>query len=478
MVEQSVKSDTVSTNGSIAQKSNTVNTIISENSENSTEKYSDRDYSYDNLVSKPDMKVTQIGTEAPSNRADIVFEAKRNASKIGKFNVKDGSVSVYVDDIGTDVVIGKKGLLHGLHRGKELSTKATVPVKIGEILKNSIKINEATPKDSAADRTYVLIGCATDNINTYVVRSIVNTFSSELQSVDVLYAVNTKKETAVSETPRVSTPSTVSTVSITDLLDYVNRCFPEVLSADVLQHFGHESRPEGKPKGLGKSMLYSDRDGNAKDATQLTESDLRYLLEQIQAGELEKGTYIPIRKNTPSILMSEVYKFSGERLITDFPMIATVEHLAQNMEEDDGITSENKRGHGLSIDDIVSVSKEMSNPKYIVLQKNGRYAEVVSFYNGKNKKVVVSISFSNQNSRSNAERGYKDSSQMNGFAPGCYNVVVTEFEPDSLSKYLKDCEAIIYDKNKTNGKHQVGESREMAFAHDDNPFVQKDNTTV
>ena len=31
MVEQSVKSDTVSTNDSIAQKSNTVNTIISEN---------------------------------------------------------------------------------------------------------------------------------------------------------------------------------------------------------------------------------------------------------------------------------------------------------------------------------------------------------------------------------------------------------------------------------------------------------------
>ena len=240
-----------------------------------------------------------------------------------------------------------------------------------------------------------------------------------------------------------------------------------------------EANRRGNPLSEQTEIVrYSDRDGNAKDATQLTESDLRYLLEQIQAGELEKGTYIPIRKNTPSILMSEVYKFSGERLITDFPMIATVEHLAQNMEEDDGITSENKRGHGLSIDDIVSVSKEMSNPKYIVLQKNGRYAEVVSFYNGKNKKVVVSISFSNQNSRSNAERGYKDSSQMNGFAPGCYNVVVTEFEPDSLSKYLKDCEAIIYDKNKTNGKHQVGESREMAFAHDDNPFVQKDNTTV
>lgn len=285
---------------SISQSVTTVNTNISEKSKNSTEKYSDRDYSYDNLVSKPDMKVTQIGTEAPSNRADIVFEAKRNASKIGKFNVKDGSVSVYVDDIGTDVVIGKKGLLHGLQRGKELSTKATVTVKIGEILKNSIKVNEATPKDSAADRTYVLIGCATDNINTYAVRSIINTFSSELQSVDVLYAVNTKKETAVSETPRGSTPSTVSTVSITDLLDYVNRCFPEVLSADVLQHFGHESRPEGKPKGLGESMLYSDRD--------ITLSS-RYLL----ANALESTARNEVERDWLGRYKADIEKYNAEQ---------------------------------------------------------------------------------------------------------------------------------------------------------------------
>lgn len=429
------------------------------------------------------MKVTQIGTEAPSNRADIVFEAKRNASKIGKFNVKDGSVSVYVDDIGTDVILGTDGLKHGLRRSKNISTdiNSLAILNAGEIIKHSVKINELIPKDKNATSSYVLIGCAENSSSRFIVRSIINTFDNSLSKMDVLYAVKVK-ESAAQPAPgsaaKAVSSVTDSKISITDLLDYVNRCFPEVLSADVLQHFGHESRPEGNPKGLGESILYSDRDGIVKDATQLTENDLRYLLEQIQAGELEKGTYIPIRKNTPSILMSEVYKFSGERLITDFPMIATVEHLAQNMEEDDGITSENKRGHGLSIDDIVSASKEMSNPKYIVLQKNGRYAEVVSFYNGKNKKVVVSISFSNQNSRSNAERGYKDSSQMNGFAPGCYNVVVTEFEPDSLSKYLKACEVIIYDKNKTNGKHQVGESREMAFAHDDNPFVQKDNTTV
>ena len=440
-----------------------------------TERHSDRDYSYDNLVSKPDMRVTQIGTEAPSNRADIVFEAKRNASKIGKFNVKDGSVSVYVDDIGTDVVIGKKGLLHGLHRGKELSTKATVTVKIGEILKNSIKVNEATPKDSAADRTYVLIGCATDNINTYVVRSIINTFSSELQSVDVLYAVNTKKETAVSETPRVSTPSTVSTVSITDLLDYVNRCFPEVLSADVLKHFGHESRPEGNPKGLGESMLYSDRDGNAKDATQLTESDLRYLLEQIQEGELDTG-YIPVARTTPQFYIDVVNEHSkGKTEVMKVPLASSVEHMMQNMEEYDGSTYEDdKTPHGLSTDDIITISKEMIHPKYIVLQRNGRYAEVVSFFSEKRKKqVVLSIDFAEDGE---SPKNFKHEQYMNGYNGGYYNIIVTEYEPTDLKSYLKNNE-IVYDRQRMNGKYQVGSGRIVTVTHD-TPFIQKDNTTV
>ena len=466
---------TSTSDNSISQSVTTVNTIISEKSKNSTEKYSDRDYSYDNLVSKPDMKVTQIGTEAPSNRADIVFEAKRNASKIGKFNVKDGSVSVYVDDIGTDVVIGKKGLLHGLQRGKELSTKATVTVKIGEILKNSIKVNEATPKDSAADRTYVLIGCATDNINTYVVRSIINTFSSELQSVDVLYAVNTKKETAVSETPRGSTPSTVSTVSITDLLDYVNRCFPEVLSADVLQHFGHESRPEGNPKGLGESMLYSDRDGIVKDATQLTESDLRYLLEQIQAGELDTG-YIPVARTTPQFYIDVVNEHSkGKTEVMKVPLASSVEHMMQNMEEYDGSTYEDdKTPHGLSTDDIITISKEMIHPKYIVLQRNGRYAEVVSFFSEKRKKqVVLSIDFAEDGE---SPKNFKHEQYMNGYNGGYYNIIVTEYEPTDLKSYLKNNE-IVYDRQRMNGKYQVGSGRIVTVTHD-TPFIQQDNTTV
>ena len=50
-----------------------------------------------------------------------------------------------------------------------------------------------------------------------------NKHLKEVQSIDVLYAVNAKKEPAGSvKSPEVSTPPTGSTISISNLLDYVN----------------------------------------------------------------------------------------------------------------------------------------------------------------------------------------------------------------------------------------------------------------
>lgn len=145
-------------------------------------------------------------------------------------------------------------------------------------------------------------------------------------------------------------------------------------------------------------------------------------------------------------------------------MIGNVEHLYQNMEEDDGSSYGNARPHGLDVDDIVKISKEMGNPLYIVLQKNGRYAEVVSFYNKRNKKIVVSIDIGGNG------KNYKYSQYMNGFGGGYYNVIVTQFEPDDLQSFLKN-NTIIYDKTKMNGRYQVGSGRIVTITHD-SPFIE------
>ena len=71
----------------------------------------------------------------------------------------------------------------------------------------------------------------------FVVSFIVNKHTNEIQSIDVLYAVNAKKEPAGSLSPEVSTPPTGSTISISNLLDCVNYYFPDILPKSVLKHF-------------------------------------------------------------------------------------------------------------------------------------------------------------------------------------------------------------------------------------------------
>lgn len=222
---------------------------------------------------------------------------------------------------------------------------------------------------------------------------------------------------------------------------------------------------EGKTNNV-EGVRYS-LDGKQKRAEELTETDLRHLLEQTQYGTLGDSSYIPLRVSTPDFFINVVKEHSdGKYNVMSVPLASKVEHLRQNMDEDDGASYGDKRPHNLSVDDIVTISKEMGHPSYIVLQNNGRYAMVVSFYNGDNKKVVVSIDFA-----SDVEpiKNYKYQQYMNGYNEGYYNIVVTQYSPDDFSKYLKGCE-IIYDKKKMNGRYQVGSGRVVTFTHD-TPFI-------
>lgn len=270
--------------------------LVNEKGEKYLPQYSDRDagsagpYAYDSLVSKPDMAVTRLSGDVPGNRADVIYQAKQNAAKIGRFNSKDGSVSVHVKDIDTDVILGTAGLKHSLDR--RFDVNAPVTVMAGSILENSVRVNEMTAQHPNANQSYVLIGAAQgSNGQLYVVRSVVNQFSNEVTSMDVLYAYNAKteptlgikegtgRETIPNGPQRNAATITGSTISISELLDYVNDYFPDILPEEVLKHYGHESRPEGK---LGESVLYSDRDPEAVKRNQILERQNEDLKDTVQ----------------------------------------------------------------------------------------------------------------------------------------------------------------------------------------------------
>ena len=180
----------------------------------------------------------------------------------------------------------KDGLKHSLDR--RLKLNAPVVLKAGEILQNSIKINELTPQKAEAETSYVLIGASKNNSGDfYIVRSVVNKFSNELTEMDVLYAINAKKENQLrSMRPGFLHPVTGSIISISDFLDYVNEYFPDVLPESVLRHYGHTERPVGK---LGENALYQLRieDKNRLDILDRQETRLTADLKTLERAYAE-----------------------------------------------------------------------------------------------------------------------------------------------------------------------------------------------
>lgn len=263
------------------------------------------DYSYDTLVSKPDMAVTVINdkqdyTPGKATRENVVNEAQRSALSVGRKD-SSGNIFVYVNDIDTEVMLSKRGLRHSLDR--RLSIIAPVTENIGPIIKNSIKINELSPELDTIEKSYVLIGIAKNQNNEpYVVSFVVNRASNEVTSIDVLYAVNTKTEPAGSLSPELSSQSDVSltgsNISISNLLDYVNRYYPDILPEDVLRHYGYTARPDGV---IGESALYSlkedDESSVFEDNEELAQSaeDVRNMLRLVSTENNELRKVFDIR---------------------------------------------------------------------------------------------------------------------------------------------------------------------------------------
>ena len=207
---------------------------------------------YETLVSKPDMKITPITYSQQSklekSRSEIVDTAIKNARMLGKEN-RNGNVVVHVKDIDTDIIISKAAIRHGLDRRKAIQTP--IVEHIGEVITNSVLINELAPKNQYADSSYILLGIAKiDTENNYsLVRSVVNRFTNELETMDVLYSVDIKKESAASKEARASGTNTLqsltdSTISVADFLSIVKDTYPDILPQSVLDHYGRE-RTEG-----------------------------------------------------------------------------------------------------------------------------------------------------------------------------------------------------------------------------------------
>jgi len=171
-----------------------------------------------------------------------------------------------------------------------------------------------------------------------------------------------------------------------------------------------------------------------RDVQQLTEENVRSELENALSGKYDKDTYLPVRNNTPSVLIESVKKYSGIE-VKNLPFAMQVGKIIQTMSVDNSKTT--RRPHGIDSTRMIQILRDLDAPDYIVHQRNGRYAEVINYNNGSDHTWVV-VDFG----------AFIYDQYLNGYNGGEYNIVVTAFDPDDFNAYLSESE-IIYKKGET-----------------------------
>ncbi len=210
---------------------------------------------YHELVQKPPMRVVTIDDTKKydkSSRDEIVGLALTNCKEYGAVN-ENGNALIYVKDIDKNVIMSKNGLRHSLDE-KRINKIAPLTIKAGELIKNSILLNEAVPKKNTVSNELILLSMAkNENNEPYVVRFVVDEISNELVTIDVLHAIDTRKRPAAHGGPQVTDQPLLVTghkISIAVFLDCVNYYFPDVLPMNVLKHYGKSERRQGDLEGL------------------------------------------------------------------------------------------------------------------------------------------------------------------------------------------------------------------------------------
>ncbi len=215
-------------------------------------------FTYQNLVAKPDMKITQMTIPATypkygkPTRQDVVKAALDNARSMNNPRNTDENIFVRNLDTDADILINASSISHGLYR--KYQNNAIAASNIGSLIENAILVNKHIAREGMNEGgVYLSVGKDSDNV--YVCRIITNE-NNVMQDIEVMYALNTKKE-SVAHYRLDSTGNplldTDSTISIADLLELVKKYFADVLPNDVLREMNMQ-RPKST---VSDSMKYS-----------------------------------------------------------------------------------------------------------------------------------------------------------------------------------------------------------------------------
>ena len=337
--------------------------------------------------------------------------------------------------------IGIEGLKHGLIKGNE--NNLIVSLYVDEYLKNAIKVNETVPDNTHNWSADIMLGYGrtsdNDIIPAYFVVKNNQRSRGEIVDFGSLYSVNGKKISEDSTLSRqgLQAPTsdtaveavgganqgvqslTSTTISISDLLDVVNKTYSDILPKSVADHYGN-TRRESK---LGKSVRYSLKEYSdhqkenwaSSKSIVIYENDeqlSRFIDDALNKKNLNKKIYFGI---VPDALSKRVLEETGVNIKDYNCTLKSYEviKILQNSHGDEAY--ESARGQrAITKEDISMIPKIIENPDKISLDSklyegkpvikfektiNGK-TTVVSYVSKKHHDLTVQTMYAGKKNRS------------------------------------------------------------------------------
>jgi hypothetical protein len=188
--------------------------------------------------------------------------------------------------------------------------------------------------------------------------------------------------------------------------------------------------------GTKYSLNIKHTDGSVEvlaDARNLTTEQAVSYLQQAKAGTLRRDTYIPVRKDTPAVLIDTLAQVNDH--IDNLSMIMSVEKAQGAMAVENPGTKTKKHGdnvrkHGLTPEEIIEIISNLDNPSVVVYQTNRKDKNGNALPNS----VAVFVEFKMNTSEGMAAVEFENPRKTDaiGYEYGetNYHTVVTVFEPD------------------------------------------------
>lgn len=272
--------------------------------------------SYDALISKPDMPIVRVEMNIQTDRKSAVQDGLNNirqaATTIGKTGAK-----IYVKDVDDNLIIGRDALTHSLDRKSEDLQR--IVRHAGDYLKNAVRINYVKPSHASATSAYILLAYGETEVGepvpVYFVVDILQTGINKVVEFGRVYSMNGKKIGAVGTNALAFQGDSSPTISIEDLLFLVNGEFSDILSQDVLNHFGTNR----KKTKLADQVKYSISDPSANlqkenEKLQRENDRLTKKIESLRAQFKQSKVPRPDEKQTNKAISELIKVYSDNKM--------------------------------------------------------------------------------------------------------------------------------------------------------------------